>query len=152
MPEQRRQFSAQFKAEAVQMVIETGKPIASVARDLGIHEAQGQVRGAPGGDASGEDLAEDAVVLGSGEFGEFEQAGSGDDGAGEQPGQALSGLLMRRSRIAVTGPTTMRTQSRRKKTTGATAVATWTATRKVRYGDLSAVRLRSADPRPPPRH
>jgi len=38
MPEQRRRFSAQFKAEAVQMVIETGKPIASVARDLGIHD------------------------------------------------------------------------------------------------------------------
>jgi transposase-like protein len=34
MPEQRRRFSARFKAEAVQMVIETGKPIASVARDL----------------------------------------------------------------------------------------------------------------------
>jgi len=29
---------AQFKAEAVQMVIETGKPIASVARDLGIQD------------------------------------------------------------------------------------------------------------------
>jgi transposase-like protein len=38
MPEQRRRFSPQFKAEAVQMVIETGKPIAEVARDLGIHE------------------------------------------------------------------------------------------------------------------
>jgi len=38
MPEQRRRFSAQFKAEAVQMVIETGKPIAVVARDLGIHD------------------------------------------------------------------------------------------------------------------
>lgn len=35
MPEQRRQFSSQFKAEAVQMVISTGKPIAEVARDLG---------------------------------------------------------------------------------------------------------------------
>ena len=33
MPEQRRRFSPQFKAEAVQMVIETGKPIAEVARD-----------------------------------------------------------------------------------------------------------------------
>jgi hypothetical protein len=32
MPEHRRQFSPQFKAEAVQMVIETGKPIAEVAR------------------------------------------------------------------------------------------------------------------------
>jgi transposase-like protein len=38
MPEQRRRFSPQFKAEAVQMVFETGKPIAEVARDLGIHD------------------------------------------------------------------------------------------------------------------
>ena len=36
MPEQRRRFSPQFKAEAVQMVIGTGKPIAEVARDVGI--------------------------------------------------------------------------------------------------------------------
>jgi transposase-like protein len=35
MPEYRRQFSPQFTAEVVQMVIETGKPIAQVARDLG---------------------------------------------------------------------------------------------------------------------
>jgi hypothetical protein len=33
MPEHRRKFSPQFKAEAVQMVIETGKPIAEVAID-----------------------------------------------------------------------------------------------------------------------
>jgi len=38
MPEHRRRFSPQFKAEAVQMVISTGKPIAEVARDLGIHQ------------------------------------------------------------------------------------------------------------------
>jgi len=38
MPEQRRRFSPQFRAEAVQMVIEAGKPIAVVARDLGIHD------------------------------------------------------------------------------------------------------------------
>jgi|ERR1035438_4229775 transposase-like protein len=38
MPEQRRRFSPPFKAEAVQMVIETGKPIAVVSRDLGIHD------------------------------------------------------------------------------------------------------------------
>jgi transposase-like protein len=38
MTEHRRRFSPQFKAEAVQMVIETGKPIAEVARDLGIHD------------------------------------------------------------------------------------------------------------------
>lgn len=37
MPEQRRRFSAQFKAEAVQMVIETEKPVAEVARDLGVN-------------------------------------------------------------------------------------------------------------------
>jgi transposase len=36
MPKQRRKFSLQFKAEAVQMVIETGRPIAEVARDLGV--------------------------------------------------------------------------------------------------------------------
>jgi transposase-like protein len=39
MPEQRRKFSPQFKAEAVQMVIETKKPVAEVARDLGVHNA-----------------------------------------------------------------------------------------------------------------
>jgi transposase-like protein len=38
MPEHRRRFSPQFKAEAVQMVIEAGKPIAEVARDLGDHD------------------------------------------------------------------------------------------------------------------
>jgi transposase-like protein len=38
MPEKRRRFSPQFRAEAVQMVIETGKPVAAVARDLGIHD------------------------------------------------------------------------------------------------------------------
>ena len=31
MPEHRRKFSPQFKAEAVQMVISTGKPIVEVA-------------------------------------------------------------------------------------------------------------------------
>jgi transposase len=36
--EKRGKFSPQFKAEAVQMVIETGKPIAEVARDLGLVE------------------------------------------------------------------------------------------------------------------
>jgi hypothetical protein len=30
MPERRRRFSPQFKAEAVQMVLETGRPIAEV--------------------------------------------------------------------------------------------------------------------------
>jgi hypothetical protein len=38
MPEQRRWFSPQFKAEPVQMVTETARPIAEVARDLGLHD------------------------------------------------------------------------------------------------------------------
>jgi transposase-like protein len=38
MPEQRRRFSPQFRAEAVQMVIEAGRPIAEVAGELGIHD------------------------------------------------------------------------------------------------------------------
>ena len=36
MAEKRRRFSPQFKAEAVQMVVESGRFIADVARDLGI--------------------------------------------------------------------------------------------------------------------
>jgi len=38
VPKQRRRFSPQFRAEAVQMVLETGKPIVEVARDLQINE------------------------------------------------------------------------------------------------------------------
>ena len=38
MPEHRRSYSPQFKAEAVQMVLESGRPIAAVARDLEIHD------------------------------------------------------------------------------------------------------------------
>jgi transposase-like protein len=38
MAEVRRKFSPQFKAEAVQLVLETGKPIAEIARDLGVHD------------------------------------------------------------------------------------------------------------------
>jgi transposase-like protein len=38
MSERRRRFSPQFKAEAVQMVLETGRPIVEVARDLCIHD------------------------------------------------------------------------------------------------------------------
>ena len=38
MTEHRRKFSLQFKAEAVQMVISASRPIAEIARDLGIHD------------------------------------------------------------------------------------------------------------------
>ena len=37
MAETRRQFDAQFRAGAVRIVRETGKPIVDVARDLGIN-------------------------------------------------------------------------------------------------------------------
>jgi transposase len=38
MPETRRRFDRAFREGAVQIVRETGKPIAQVARELGIHE------------------------------------------------------------------------------------------------------------------
>ena len=37
MSTKRRKFSPQYKAEAVQMVVQTGRTIAEVARDLGIN-------------------------------------------------------------------------------------------------------------------
>ncbi len=42
MPEKRRKYSPEFREEAVKMVIETSRPIAVVARELGI------VEGTPG--------------------------------------------------------------------------------------------------------
>ena len=38
MSQGRRKFSHQFKAEAVQLVLETGRPIAEIARDLEVNE------------------------------------------------------------------------------------------------------------------
>ena len=38
MPQKRRKFDQEFREGAVRIVRETGKPIAQVARDLGVHE------------------------------------------------------------------------------------------------------------------
>ncbi len=37
-PHSRRQFSPEFKEEAVRMVIELSRPVAQVARELGVNE------------------------------------------------------------------------------------------------------------------
>jgi transposase len=38
MPERRRNFTAEFKAEAVKMVIESSRPVAEVAREIQVNE------------------------------------------------------------------------------------------------------------------
>jgi len=38
MPERRRKFSPEFKAEAVKMVVETSRPVAEVAREIHVNE------------------------------------------------------------------------------------------------------------------
>jgi transposase len=38
MPEKRQRYDAEFREGAVRIVEETGKPIAQVARDLGVNE------------------------------------------------------------------------------------------------------------------
>ena len=38
MSESRKKFDQEFKASAVRIVQESGKPIAQIARDLGVHE------------------------------------------------------------------------------------------------------------------
>lgn len=38
MPERRRRFTAEFKDEAVKLVIETSRPVAEVAREIGVNE------------------------------------------------------------------------------------------------------------------
>lgn len=39
MSEKRKRYDREFREGAVRIVLETGKPVAQVARDLGVHEA-----------------------------------------------------------------------------------------------------------------
>lgn len=38
MTRKRRRFTPEFKAEAVRLAVSSGKPLAQIARELGIHE------------------------------------------------------------------------------------------------------------------
>jgi transposase len=66
MAETRRRFDEDFKQGAVRIVRQTGKPIAQVARELGINEGtlgnwcarDRRVRGEPGGPLSEDERAE----------------------------------------------------------------------------------------------
>lgn len=64
MPETRRSYDREFRAGAVRIVVETGKPIAQVARDLGIHAGtlgnwvQAERRRGAGGALSEDERAE----------------------------------------------------------------------------------------------
>ena len=64
MPETRRRYDREFRAGAVRIVTETGKPIAQVARDLGIHPGtlgnwvQAERRGAADGALDVDERAE----------------------------------------------------------------------------------------------
>ena len=56
MSESRKQYEQEFKDSAVRIVVESGKPIAQIARDLGVNEgtlgnwvAKARARDDPGG-------------------------------------------------------------------------------------------------------
>jgi transposase len=70
MGETRRKFDQDFKAGAVRIVQETGKPIARVARELGVHEgtlgrwcAQDRRRRAGGDGELGESERQELIRL-----------------------------------------------------------------------------------------
>ena len=39
MREKRRKFTPEFKSDAVRLVVDTSRPIAEVAREIGVHES-----------------------------------------------------------------------------------------------------------------
>ncbi|MEU9256210.1 transposase [Streptomyces sp. NPDC048270] len=60
----RRNYDAEFREGAVRIVLETGKPAAEVARDLGVHEGTLQ---------TGVSRARGAAETGTGPLGEAER-------------------------------------------------------------------------------
>lgn len=65
MPEKRMKYDREFREGAVRIVEETGKPIAQVARDLGVNEgtlgnwvAQARAKADGDGQLSGDDVVE----------------------------------------------------------------------------------------------
>ena len=59
MKGQRRRFTAEFKEEAVRLLVHSGRPLAQVARELGLHEnvlrtwKSAVATGSPGGNGTG---------------------------------------------------------------------------------------------------
>lgn len=76
MSESRRKFDRDFREGAVRLVRETGKPIAQVAKDLGIHDGDAGQLGEPGpAPARG----------GNGELGDGERAELARTGSNAKP-------------------------------------------------------------------
>ncbi|WP_109751301.1 transposase [Mycolicibacterium aromaticivorans] len=48
MPEKRKKYDRAFREGAVRIVHETGKPIAAIARELGVNEGHPRELGDPG--------------------------------------------------------------------------------------------------------
>ena len=85
MPDSRRKFDPEFREGAVRIVRETGKPIAQIARDLGVH---------PGtlGNWVAKDRAEHEGTQGlsTGDAAELKRQGVA---AVFQPGASLEGIV-----------------------------------------------------------
>ena len=67
MTRKRRRFTTEFKAEAVRLVASSGKPLAQIARELGIHEQvlrnwRQQVGGVGGGGVTGNRLVQEEEI------------------------------------------------------------------------------------------